>query len=125
MTELSVHWQHRWDFGQANWPTDLERSTIRFGLNWRRDLNRVLSTPERSSVDSPDSLYNCKVRVENSPRAVTHVPTTKKPFDVLAEGLVSKNSRGDWTPLELFLAGIQGLEAGKRQCLNDGTISAQ
>ena len=24
------------------------------------------------------------------------VPTMRKPFDVLAEGLVSKNSRGDW-----------------------------
>jgi hypothetical protein len=26
----------------------------------------------------------------------------RKPFDVLAEGLLSENSRGDWTPLELF-----------------------
>jgi hypothetical protein len=28
MTELLIHWQHRWESGQANWPTDLERSTI-------------------------------------------------------------------------------------------------
>jgi site-specific DNA recombinase len=27
---------------------------------------------------------------------VTLVPTMRKPFDVLAEGLLSKNSRGDW-----------------------------
>ncbi len=27
---------------------------------------------------------------------VTLVPTIRKPFDVLAEGLISKNSRGDW-----------------------------
>lgn len=33
----------------------------------------------------------------------------KKPFDVLAEGFVSEKSRGDKTPLELFLAGISGL----------------
>jgi hypothetical protein len=33
----------------------------------------------------------------------------KKPFDVLAEGLISEESRGDWTPLELFLAGTRAL----------------
>jgi site-specific DNA recombinase len=32
----------------------------------------------------------------------TLVPTIRKPFDVLAEGLVSEKSRGDWTPIELF-----------------------
>jgi hypothetical protein len=36
----------------------------------------------------------------------TLVPTIRKPFDVLAEGLVSSNSRGDWTAIELFLAGL-------------------
>ena len=33
----------------------------------------------------------------------------RKPFDVLAEGLVSNNSRGDKTAIELFLAGIRAL----------------
>jgi hypothetical protein len=33
----------------------------------------------------------------------------RKPFDVLAEGLLLKYSRGDWTPLELFLAGTTAL----------------
>jgi site-specific DNA recombinase len=33
---------------------------------------------------------------------VTLIPTMRKPFDVLAEGLLSKESRGDWTPIELF-----------------------
>jgi hypothetical protein len=33
----------------------------------------------------------------------------RKPFDVLAEGLLSEKSRGDRTPLELFLAGIRAL----------------
>ena len=46
---------------------------------------------------------------------VTLVPTMRKPFDVLAEGLVSENSRGDKTPLELFIAGIQGWEAELRR----------
>jgi hypothetical protein len=36
----------------------------------------------------------------------------RKPFDVLAEGLASKkNSRGDKTAIELFLAGVQTLRS--------------
>jgi len=31
----------------------------------------------------------------------------KKPFDVFAEGLISEKSRGDWTPLELFVARVR------------------
>jgi hypothetical protein len=31
------------------------------------------------------------------------------PFDVLAEALVSQNSRGDKTAIELFLSGIRAL----------------
>jgi hypothetical protein len=30
----------------------------------------------------------------------------RKPFDVLAEGFLSRESRGDWTPLELFIGGV-------------------
>src|SRR5437660_463074 len=41
----------------------------------------------------------------------------RKSFDVLAEGLISKNSRGDRTPLELFLAGAKGLDAATRAML--------
>jgi hypothetical protein len=44
----------------------------------------------------------------------------KKPFDVLAEGLLLKNSRGNGTPLELFLAGIRGWKAGVRRRMDDG-----
>jgi len=36
-------------------------------------------------------------------------PEMRKPFDVLAEGLLVSSSRGDWTPLELFLAGVKAL----------------
>jgi DNA invertase Pin-like site-specific DNA recombinase len=39
------------------------------------------------------------------------VPTMNKPFDVLAEGLVSESSRGDRTPIELFISGGQGWNA--------------
>jgi hypothetical protein len=35
----------------------------------------------------------------------------RRPFNALAEGLVSENSRGDRTPLELFLASVHSLPA--------------
>lgn len=41
----------------------------------------------------------------------TLVPEMKKPFDVLADGPVSKISRGDKTAIEPFLDGIRGLPA--------------
>jgi hypothetical protein len=34
----------------------------------------------------------------------------KKPFDVLAEGLISKESRGDCTAFELFVRGVEAWE---------------
>ena len=43
-----------------------------------------------------------------------------KAFDVLAEGLVSEKSRGDRTPLELFIAGVRGCEGHLRRLLDDG-----
>ncbi len=43
----------------------------------------------------------------------------RKPFDDLAEGLLLKNSRGDKTAIELFLAGIQGWQAGLRRRMDD------
>jgi hypothetical protein len=46
--------------------------------------------------------------------------TMKKPFDVLAEGLISKNSRGDWTPLELFIAGVRAWDVEMRRRLAPG-----
>jgi hypothetical protein len=46
---------------------------------------------------------------------VTLCPEMRKPFDVLAEGLRVSSSRGDKTPIELFIAGVQGWEAGPRR----------
>ena len=48
------------------------------------------------------------------------VPTMRKPFEILAEGLKSENSRGDKTPLELFIGGVRGWEAYPRRRLDDG-----
>jgi hypothetical protein len=46
----------------------------------------------------------------------------RKPFDVLAEGLHPKDSRGDETQLELFIAGVLGWEAYPRRRLDDGKL---
>jgi hypothetical protein len=39
----------------------------------------------------------------------------RKPFGIPAEGLFSEKSRGDKTPLELFLAGIASWDTGLRR----------
>jgi hypothetical protein len=48
----------------------------------------------------------------------------RKPFDVLAEGLVSEKSRGDKTAIELFLSGVRGWEGHVRRQLDDGKPKA-
>ena len=130
MTELLIHWQHRREFGQANWPTDLERSTIRLGLNWRRDLNHALPIAERSFDDHSREFVHRAPLIEHAHRAVTLIPTTTKPFDVLAEGLLSKNSRGDWMAIELFLEPLKWwpdnlILAGKQLLVNCSAESAR
>ena len=54
---------------------------------------------------------SCVAQFEHYLQAATLVPTMRKPFDVLAEGLLSKKTRGDWTPLELLIAGVRVWEA--------------
>ena len=46
----------------------------------------------------------------------------RKPFNVLAEGLVSEKSRDNKTPLELFIADVRGWEAGLRRLMGDGKV---
>ena len=48
------------------------------------------------------------------------VPTMRKPFDVLVEGLLLKNSREDRTAIELFLREIRGWDGGLRRRMDDG-----
>jgi hypothetical protein len=54
-------------------------------------------------------FLNC--RLEDA----TLVPTMRKPFDVVAEGLTSQQSRGDKTAIELFIAGVGVWEAHLQQ----------
>jgi hypothetical protein len=49
----------------------------------------------------------------------------RKPFDILAEGQLVPSSRGDKTPLELFLAGVRGWENHLRRRLDDGKAATQ
>jgi len=51
---------------------------------------------------------NCQLEGKNI------VPTMRKPFDVLAEGLDLSKSRGDRTPVELFRGQIGLWTAGTR-----------
>lgn len=48
---------------------------------------------------------------------VTLIPTMRNAFDVLAEGLFVQSSRGDWTPVELFLRGAASIEAHIRRLI--------
>jgi hypothetical protein len=61
----------------------------------RLDLNYSLTGAKRSSVEFTRTIINQDLRVEQGRRVVSPVAAMKKPFDVLAEGLLSKNSRGD------------------------------
>jgi hypothetical protein len=56
-------------------------------------------------------LSNCELK------DATLCPTMRKPFDVLVEGLVSKESGGDRTPMELFLAGLRDWNCENRRTL--------
>ncbi len=53
------------------------------------------------------------------------VPTTRKPFDVLIEGLYSQTSRGNSTPIELFLGGVRVWDSGIRRLLYGNAVSQQ
>ena len=80
MTELPLPQKHRANAVVPINPAILATQTV----HWRQDLNRVLSSIERSSVDAPSRLYNSTLVIEHARRAVTHVLTMTKPFDVLA-----------------------------------------
>jgi hypothetical protein len=64
-------------------------------LNWRRDLNCPSFSSERSYITSLETSNLGDATFEQELRVVTLVPAIKMPFDILAEELISKNSRGD------------------------------
>ena len=52
-------------------------------------------------MDYPALIIELGFRVANP------VFTIRKPFNVLAEGLISESSRDDKTAIELFVAGVR------------------
>jgi hypothetical protein len=46
---------------------------------------------------------------------------TKQPTAKTDGGLMPENSRGDWTPLELFVAGVRGWEGHLRKQVRNGS----
>jgi hypothetical protein len=73
---------------------------------------RAINSPRvpraRWRCDNPLHEGGCKNRVFGG---ATLIPEMRKPFDVLAEGLVSEKSRGDRTAIELFTAGVRAMPA--------------
>jgi hypothetical protein len=47
-----------------------------------------------------------------------YINSSKKPTDGKGDEPLQESSRGDWTPLELFIAGLRGWEAGLRRQFN-------
>jgi hypothetical protein len=74
---------------------------------WRRSNNAL----RRQILDA--------VCLNRSLSDVNLVTTKRKPFDVLAEGLDLKNSRGNRTALELFMAGVRAWGDCLRQSVTD------
>jgi hypothetical protein len=50
----------------------------------------------------------CNRRLNCRLKGAILVPKVRQPFDVLIEGLQLSKSRGDWTAIELFVAGVRG-----------------
>ncbi|MCE2797569.1 MAG: hypothetical protein LW816_19765 [Planctomyces sp.] len=75
------------------------------------DIWRGSNTTARRQI--PDSI--CLNRQVSD---VTLVTAKRKPFDFFVERLPLKKSRGDKTPLELFLAGLRGWDGGLRSSIN-------
>jgi hypothetical protein len=71
-------------------------------------MNRRSCRGERRCAKSRGTPAERTAAFENENQASTPVRATRKPFDVLAEGLVSENSRGDEPAIELFVAGVRG-----------------
>jgi hypothetical protein len=73
--------------------------------------NQKSFTPDIGTKSPRLSIY----RLEDA----TLCPVIRKPFDVLVKGLLVPQSGEARTAIELFIAGIQGWEAGLLRILDD------
>ena len=78
------------------------------------DIWRGSNTTARRQI--PDSI--CLNRQVSD---VTLVTAERKPFDFFVERLPLKKSRGDRTPLELFVEGLAGWDHATRRSLDGPT----
>jgi len=63
--------------------------------------------------------------VEHAHRTVTSLPATTKLSGENAEELLTENSRGNKTAIELFLAGIASWDTGLRRRMDYGSHSQE
>lgn len=75
------------------------------------------------TADHAENIESCVVWLNCRLVDATLCPTIRKPFDVLAEGLISKESGGKRTPVELFLAGLGKWGAAIQKLLGPLNIS--
>jgi hypothetical protein len=85
--------RQRNDGSATDW-SQAARST--FQPDWRRDLNCPTCRAEKRCVNSAQTADLRAALFELNPEAATPVRAMRKPFGIPAEGLLSKNSRGDW-----------------------------
>jgi hypothetical protein len=63
-------------------------------------------------------LYSGRPMIELDATGGEKGKQADKRFDVLAEGFVSENSRGDRTAIQLFIAGVKGWDTRFRRFLD-------
>ena len=90
--------------------------SVALQYRWQ-DLNDVLSKKEIGSVNSARKPDLRVLLIEQSRQIITLVPTMRKPFNVLSEGILSEKNRDDRTAIELFLREIRGWEVEIRRQL--------
>jgi hypothetical protein len=73
----------------------------------------ALGTQEASHAPTPPHVAVTPLR-----HTGRHPPGHTQPWQLVSGFLLTTN-RGDWTPLELFLNGIRGWEAGLRRRIDD------
>jgi hypothetical protein len=78
-----------------------------------REVNDIIRRQEKDPCGRPQIL-------NHTTTAGTCTASSKNPLPLPAMGFLRQTSRGDWTPLELFLAGVRGWEAYPRRRLDDG-----
>ena len=80
-----------------------------------RNLNRDSIRDKRTYGKLEEEPLPKSPFVELEVRQWNGLIPSKKPFDVLAERLISKKSRGDRTAIELFRQGVAGWDAESRR----------